>query len=232
MRIPRHYFIIPSLTQWIVRLVTLAWFRTHVVLEVYGLERIRTLKKPVLFVANHTSEWDGPLIRSVMPMFSQFTPMFYVSLPKKEYDTPDRDLLRRILWGGTTFKMVGAWQVYPGTGDLNRALAHHLAILRQKGALTIFPEGKRSRNGAIDEFKIGVSYLAATTQVPLIPVAITGINTEIVPEGYTKRRVTVEFGEPLSYPKNLSTSEDDMRQFAEKLRSRVQHLARKYSDAV
>ena len=71
------------ITQWIIRLVTRIIFSVFCNLKVEGLENLKTADTPVIFAANHASEWDGPLVRTVMPMVSKFGPMFYVAMEKK-----------------------------------------------------------------------------------------------------------------------------------------------------
>jgi 1-acyl-sn-glycerol-3-phosphate acyltransferase len=154
--------------------------------------------------------------------------MFYVSLPKKYYQTADRDFIRRALWGGTTFKLVGAWPVYKGTGDLNKALVHHLDILRKGGSITIFPEGGVSKNGTIAPFKVGAPFLVSQTGVTVVPVAITGLSFPLIPEGARRRRVTVEFGAPVQYPADVSPSPESLEATALDMHTRVVSLARRF----
>jgi 1-acyl-sn-glycerol-3-phosphate acyltransferase len=215
-----------------IRVTRIFWWQVFYTFTVHGRDNLKGLSGPVLFVANHTSEWDGPLISSLVPFFSPFTPMFYVSLPNKYYQTADRDPLRRFLWGGTAFKIVGAWPVYPGTGDLNTALVHHLEILDQGGSITIFPEGRMTKDGSIGTFKVGASFLLAEKKVKVVPVAITGISHKIYPEGSKRPRISFEFGTPFQYPDDAGKSEEELKAFANVMRDKVLDMARKMSPLV
>lgn len=210
------YFIPPLLTQWFIRLVTLFWWRVFNKLEIHGLENLKEISRPVIFASNHLSDWDGPLIRSVLPMFSRFGPMFYASLPKKYYQGKERGLIRRVLWGGEKFKLVGAYPVYLGLHNLEESLKHHIKILKDGGSICIFPEGKRSNEDNIGEFKIGVAYLAFKSRCPVVPVALTGTKRS----GGTK--ASISFGKPVYYKIDESVSmRSNLSTFSENLRNDV-----------
>jgi long-chain acyl-CoA synthetase len=65
---------------------------------------------------------------------------------------------------------------------LIRALQLSSYVLRQKRSLCIFPEGGRSPDGELMEFKKGVIILAKEQQVPVIPVRIQG-TFDVLPKG-------------------------------------------------
>lgn len=46
--------------------------------------------------------------------------------------------------------------------------------LENDTGMTFFPEGRRSSNGELNEFKAGAFILAIETQAPIIPAAIVG----------------------------------------------------------
>jgi 1-acyl-sn-glycerol-3-phosphate acyltransferase len=71
--------------------------------------------------------------------------------------------------------------------------------LRQGGVLVIAPEGTRSPTGALIEGRSGVSYLAAKTGVPIVPVALTGSEDKVVIAQLRRLRrvhITVRVGKP------------------------------------
>ena len=78
--------------------------------------------------------------------------------------------------------------------------------LRKKKNLIIFPEGTRTSNGSLGEFKKTFAILSAELNVPIVPVSITGAydampRGRIIPRPFTK--VMVEFLEPI-YPRKSS----------------------------
>ncbi len=71
-----------------------------------------------------------------------------------------------------------------------------IARLKAGGAVTIFPEGSRTADGQLGEFKPGFAVIAKRAGVPIVPVAIVGAyecwpRTRTVPR---PGRVRLEFG--------------------------------------
>ena len=65
--------------------------------------------------------------------------------------------------------------------------------------MVIFPEGTRSPDGGLGEFKAGVMHLAIKAGVPVVPVAIEG-TFAVLPKGRlmpNPGRVAVRIGEPV-----------------------------------
>ena len=82
-----------------------------------------------------------------------------------------------------------------------QAIAIALERLKQGLILIIYPEGTRSRDGQLHEFKSGVARLHLESGVPVLPVAIKG-TYEIMPPGgkfKTKKIVRLAVGKPLDF---------------------------------
>jgi 1-acyl-sn-glycerol-3-phosphate acyltransferase len=62
------------------------------------------------------------------------------------------------------------------------ALRVMLNRMKEGGMLVIAPEGTRSKTGALQPGKAGVSYLAAKSGYPVLPVALTGTEDRYVVE--------------------------------------------------
>lgn len=132
---------------------------TRVQLE--GLDNIPR-EGPLLVICNHASNVDGMLlIAYVVPRMGR--PMRW--LGKEE-------ALRWPLlgWG---MSQNGVFGVRRGAGDLE---AFKLArnVLDEGGVLTIFPEGTRSPDGALQDAKEGATVLAVRSAAPILPIAIAG----------------------------------------------------------
>ncbi|MCA8957401.1 MAG: 1-acyl-sn-glycerol-3-phosphate acyltransferase, partial [Planctomycetes bacterium] len=76
------------------------------------------------------------------------------------------------------------------------------ALLRRPGnVLILFPEGTRSRDGAMGAFQPGIGMVVAGTEVPVVPCRIEGAH-RAWPKGAwwpRPRKLTVCFGAPLSF---------------------------------
>lgn len=74
--------------------------------------------------------------------------------------------------------------------------------------MTIFPEGTRSKDGKVHEFKKGSMKLAVKAKAPIVPVSINGTSKCFEDnKKFTKGKVTIVFGKPI-YTKDLSREEE------------------------
>ena len=114
-----------------------------------------------------------------------------------------RESLFRVPLFGRLISGVGAHPVRRGQTDIS-ALKTAIRILRGGRALLMFPEGTRTPDGELGEFKAGVGSLAVRCGVPLLPVCIEGAyqcwpRTQRLPRSPLPRPgpVAVAFGELL-----------------------------------
>ncbi|MFC2170167.1 lysophospholipid acyltransferase family protein [Acidobacteriota bacterium] len=128
--------------------------------EVHGAELVDK-KTPYVFMANHLSILDGPLLFFVIPQFVR------VILKKEVYRIPVIGLGMRFV-GFVTVDRKG---IQSGKKSLYQAAK----LMSEKGvSFLIFPEGTRSRSGKIQPFRRGGFFLAMDTQAPIVPISING----------------------------------------------------------
>ena len=111
---------------------------------------------PLIIAANHLSHIDPAFIMTAVKR-----PISYMS--KKEHF---EGAVRRLI-----FKRVGVISVDRKEGG-TEALEGALTVLKKGGAIGIFPEGTRSRDGQLGKGKTGMARLAAATSAAVVPVAI------------------------------------------------------------
>ena len=134
---------------------------------VYPLVRTRTgdtsrERVRIIIAPNHVSLADAPAIIAALPWRLGRQAFF---LGATEY-----------FGGRLTSRMAKVVQVIPVDMDtkLYRALCSCQPLCCEQGkVLCVFPEGTRSRDGRIKEFKKGVGIIARELNIPLVPVAIT-----------------------------------------------------------
>jgi len=159
----------------------LSYWPTYLILKIFlhfqikGQENIKDLeKKPLIFASNHASLIDASMIIVSMPRLRGiFCPKFFPirSLATSHFKLhPIRNFLVIFyIW------IHGSIWVNKSNGDLEFSLKEATDALIQGEKILIFPEGKRTKTGELQEGKRGVAFLAKKTKVPIVPVAI--INT-------------------------------------------------------
>lgn len=168
-----------------------------------GLENIQK-GIPYVFMANHMSFLDGPLLFMLIPQPVR------VILKKEVFRIPV------IGWGmrQVEFIPVDRGKLKGGRRSIQRAVG----LIREKGySFLIFPEGTRSRDGRLQAFRRGGFFLALESKVPIIPVSITG-TFELMPKGafFVRRgRVRVLFRPPVPVQ---GTTRESLQELMEKVR--------------
>ncbi|HDH06415.1 MAG TPA: 1-acyl-sn-glycerol-3-phosphate acyltransferase [Nitrospirae bacterium] len=141
--------------------------------EVRGQENLTGLEnKGVIFASNHASYIDGLISAASMPRRNG---EFY---PKKFFPVRflvlDKYFRWKYLLVALYVRINGSIKIFRGGGDLKRSLAGAITALRRGEKIWIFPEGKLTRDGKLQQGKRGVAYLHRETNAPVVPVAING----------------------------------------------------------
>jgi 1-acyl-sn-glycerol-3-phosphate acyltransferase len=154
--------------------------------EVSGREKVDK-RTPYIFMANHLSFLDGPLLFLLIPR------PIRVILKKGVFRIP-------VLGQGMRF--VGFVPVdRKGVRGGKKSIDLASRLMREKGySYLIFPEGTRSRDGRIQVFRRGGFFLAMQSQASILPITIGG-TYELMPRGtiFPRRgKVQVRFHPPVS----------------------------------
>jgi 1-acyl-sn-glycerol-3-phosphate acyltransferase len=130
---------------------------TGVSVTVKGLERV-DLKRSYVFVSNHQSIYDIPIIFASLPVQLRIVA---------------KDSLGSFPFLGWHLRRTGHLLVdrkNPGAGIV-RKMARLVSGAR---SLIVFPEGTRSLDGAVARFKGGTFLVAIDAGLPVVPVSIEG----------------------------------------------------------
>ena len=188
----------------------MAWF-CHVPFTLQGWERlpesIRKGRQSVIFMSNHESQLDPPILVAALPV-----PAVY--LAKKE--------LQYVPFIGWAAWVAGV--IFIDRGDRDRAIRSiHDAAQQIRGGknVVIFPEGTRSRTGQMLPFKKGGFALALDADVPIVPMATVGGFHVLPPRSLRIRpgRFTVLMGDPV-HPSDHRDRDALMKE----VRTRIENL--------
>ncbi|MFN6203447.1 MAG: lysophospholipid acyltransferase family protein, partial [Acidobacteriota bacterium] len=187
-------------------------------LEVVGREELLKLPAPFLICPNHQSYLDSFLVCSTYP----------------------RQILDLTFHVGARMYFASRWtawlarsiNVVPVDANVNllRAMRAGAAGLRAGKILNIYPEGHRTYDGQLHDFKLGAAILATELNLPIVPVAIDGA-WRVLPRDSNRLRlakVRITFGKPV-YPvyepvKGPVNGGDGYQEMTNEVKRRIQEM--------
>jgi long-chain acyl-CoA synthetase len=181
-------------------------YRRYLPLTVTGLEHLENLAPPVIFVANHASHLDVPTL--------------YMALPHKWHrrlaPAMMKDHFRAYFEPrGRSFKDVAAawisyllacslYNAYPlpqRMSGTRRALLYTGELIGQGWCPIVFPEGLRTPDGEIHDFRPGIGLMASRLRASIVPVRLSGLyEIYSVHDSWPRRGpVRVAIGAPMRF---------------------------------
>jgi len=185
--------------------------------EVRGLENIP--RSPFILVSNHVSYLDI-IIDS------------YLCVPRRFHFIGQIDG-----WKGIMKWLIWILYFLSGVIPLDRqndqsrenALKKAIKVLKKGNILVLYPEGKRSANGEVQEGKLGAAKIFLKTGVPIIAAGIKGTFDLMPPNGKLKIKKVIEinvgkslfFNEEFNLTQNLNGSSLEYQQILEKITDKI-----------
>lgn len=114
------------------------------------------------------------------------------------------------------YKHGGVFPVRRGHRD-EESFKTAFAILEQDEMLLVYAEGGRSRSGKLGEVKPGIGRIALESGAQVVPVAIHGSEKVRRWKRFRFPKVTVRFGEPLSFPAEKEPSRERQLEVAQRI---------------
>jgi 1-acyl-sn-glycerol-3-phosphate acyltransferase len=159
---------------------------------VRGLEHLEDLRGPVLFVANHASHVDTPLLLWALPRrWRRRTAVAAAA----DYFYDSAVLAHAVSLAFNTVPVE--------RHDAGAAGASELETLLDRGwNLVVYAEGTRSRDGTVGRLRAGAAVLAAQRDLQIVPVHVSGTHA-VMPvgrgwmrrgPGFRRRDIGVAFG--------------------------------------
>lgn len=186
--------------------------------EVRGWENI-PMSSPFILVSNHTSYLDI-IVDS------------YLCVPRRFHFIGQIDG-----WKGIMKWLIQVLYFVSGVIPLDRqsdesrekALKEAIKVLKKGNVLVLYPEGRRSTNGQLQEGKLGTAKIFLKTRIPIIPAGIKGTYELMPPHGKLKikRVIKVNIGKPLFFneeftlSQNLQENSAEYQQVLEKITDKI-----------
>jgi 1-acyl-sn-glycerol-3-phosphate acyltransferase len=150
----------------------------------------------LLLVCNHQSNLDPPAVAS--------------SISSRHIEF----LAKEELFSGLLGKLIANLNAVPirESGGDAAAIKEILRRLGEGRAVLVFPEGTRTEDGAMHEFKRGVAVLVKRSRCPVQPVAVEGC-FDAWPRGQSRPRIrgrciAVAFGQPIDHEELMKDGPD------------------------
>lgn len=177
-----------------------------------GQQHLAALTGPVIFVANHSSHVDTPLILRALPWTWRRRTAVAAAA---DYFYEQRLLKAAVSLAFNTVPVErNAGAMPDGRSVLDQ-------LLDERWSLLVFAEGTRSRNGQVGRLRAGAAVLAAQHGLPIVPVYVSGTHAAM-PAGRrwmrrdparTRHQVRVAFG-----PAIRAAAHEDRRDVMERVR--------------
>ncbi|MDG1136782.1 MAG: lysophospholipid acyltransferase family protein [Phycisphaerales bacterium] len=163
---------------------------------------------PLIIVANHQSNFDPPIIGTIMN------------------DRPSKGIARKTLLDskllGMYISAFGVIAIKRGESDMV-AIRKAIQELKEGRCVMIFPEGTRTKTGEMGEFQRGFWLLVKKSKAAVLPMGIDGAFDAYPMGSRPKLRGWIEAaaGEPITAEELLIKGEEDGTAF---VRSKVEAL--------
>jgi 1-acyl-sn-glycerol-3-phosphate acyltransferase len=139
----------------------LVWYQTQPHVE--GLDNLEGLHAPVMFVSNHSSHLDAPLVLCSLPR----------QWRERTATAAAADYFFDVWWRAATTALV--FNAFPiERAGSKKSTRTSQELVDERWNLLVFPEGTRSKDGWVGRFRHGAARLCLQHGMPAVPVAIRG----------------------------------------------------------
>ena len=153
-------------------------------LQTVGIENIPE-KGGAILAPNHPSDLDSFILGTAI---------------RRQLHTMGKEELFRRKFTGFIFRKLNAFPVKRGKFD-RESIRTAVSLLKEGYVIDMYPEGTVSKDGSLQEPKLGTALIALLAKAPVVPVAIIG-TFGVMSKGKRfprPHKVTIKFGKPLYF---------------------------------
>ena len=207
------YLVIRPLTRWMSRAT------------IIGREHLRDVRGPVLFISNHIAMVDAALILLAVP--ARFHRKLAIAMEGEvlrgwRHPPSEMSWLKRLIGLIKYLLVVGLFNVFPlpQKSGFRRSFDFAGESMDRGYSVLVFPEGARTKDGAMKPFMEGIGLLAKNLNVPIVPARIEGLFSlkERRKKFASRGEMKVKIGQ------SIVLSSDDSAAITQQLYERVANL--------
>jgi len=199
--------------------------RYYAKLRVMGREKFDGLDKPFILIANHNSHLDAAVLMMALPWSVRKRITVAAAADVfQEWNSSNMPFKERFLRKIATTLALLVLNIFPFQryAGIKKSLEYTGKRMDRGWSIMIFPEGKLSHDGMIQEFKAGVGLLVKELGATVVPAKIQGVY-EIMDYRFTwpqkRGDITVRFGNPIRFSSGVTYEE-----IAKRLENEVRFL--------
>ena len=186
------------------QLLVIPLFRGLLTLEVEGIQNLGDIHPPVLFAANHQSHLDTLAIFAALPRRWRYrvAPAMSQDYFRAWLEPGVFSFKERTVAMTEYFLTVTLFNAYPlpqRMAGVRRALKYTGELIDKGYCPLVFPEGKRTTDGALQPFKSGIGLMATSLRSLVVPIHLSGLfEIYSIHDSWPRRgTVRVKIGAPL-----------------------------------
>src|SRR5882724_8979577 len=174
--------------------------------RIRGREYLRNVRGPLVFICNHVTMADHALVLLALP--GRFRTRMAIAMDGEQlrewlHPQPGTGVLTRLLYLLEYVSVVFFFNVFsmPQKSGFRRSFRFAGEKMDQGSSLLVFPEGQRTKHGALNPFMPGTGLLIQKLGAPVVPMRIDGLwelkraNRHFAWPG----EVSVIIGKPVTY---------------------------------
>jgi long-chain acyl-CoA synthetase len=185
---------------------------------------------PLLIIANHVSAYDGALVLYALPgKLRRHTAIAMLGEMLLDYrrGRNQPNILLNLLAPPQYWLVTALFNVFPlpRLHGFRRSFTHAGEAMDRGYSVLVFPEGARNKDGNLRSFRQGIGLLAQESRVPILPVALVGLD-EIARQEETRKtawfrsgQIEIRLGEVIPVNEELEPAE-----LAAKLEAAIRQL--------